>query len=244
MTKDHILAEIRRTGAQNGGEPLGYLKFATVTGIKRHDWLGRYWTKWSDALREAGQAPNVLATAVPEDHMLESLALLARELGRFPVEADMRMKARTVADFPSHSTFTRLGRKAVLVAKVHAFAIARGYSDVVNLCLPLLETAEVESPIDGEPSGSRPTAGYVYLLRHGTRREFKIGRTNNTLRREGEIGVELPQGIAPVHVIETDDPAGVENYWHRRFAEKRLKGEWFALGPDDVRAFQRWRKIF
>ena len=79
--------------------------------------------------------------------------------------------------------------------------------------------------------------GFVYLLKHGSRREYKIGRTNNRLRRHGEIGIELPLEIEPIHVIETDDPPGVEAYWHRRFAEKRLKNEWFALWADDVRAF-------
>lgn len=85
--------------------------------------------------------------------------------------------------------------------------------------------------------------GYVYLLKHGSRREYKIGKTNNPIRREGEIGVELPQRLEPIHVITTDDPAGIESYWHRRFAEKRLKGEWFALTPNDVRAFKKWRRI-
>jgi len=231
MTKDHILSEIRRTTAQNGGEPLGHQRFATETGIGRHDWFGKFWTKWSDALREAGHTPNRFGTAVPEDQMLEYLASLARELGRYPVEADLRMKARTVPGFPSHSTFNRLGRKADLVAKVHAFALARSYSDVVSLCVPLLETLDSGGTADDDLCGNRPAVGYVYLLRHGARREFKIGRTNNTIRREGEIGVELPQKVAPVHVIETDDPAGIESYWHHRFAEKRLKNEWFALTP-------------
>jgi Meiotically up-regulated gene 113 len=87
------------------------------------------------------------------------------------------------------------------------------------------------------------TPGYVYLMRHGSAREFKIGRTSNPIRRAGEVGIELPQRLEPLHVIETDDPGGVEAYWHRRFAEKRLKGEWFALTAQDIRAFKRWRKI-
>lgn len=93
------------------------------------------------------------------------------------------------------------------------------------------------APLDSEQAtrqritNRRSLVGYVYLMQHGSKREYKIGRT------------ELPHGAQPVHVIETDDPAGIESYWHRRFEAKRLKGEWFALSADDVRAFKRWRRI-
>jgi hypothetical protein len=40
MDKEHIIAEIQRTAAANGGRPLGRLRFEGATGIKPQDWYG------------------------------------------------------------------------------------------------------------------------------------------------------------------------------------------------------------
>jgi hypothetical protein len=82
------------------------------------------------------------------------------------------------------------------------------------------------------------------LIKHGNRAEYKIGRTLNPVRREGEIRLELPEKLQPVHYIKTDDPSGVVKYWHDRFAKQAKEGEWFALTFADVQAFKRWKRIF
>ena len=55
VTKAHILDEIELTAEANGGQALGRLRFYAETGIKETDWSGKYWVRWSDALREAGK---------------------------------------------------------------------------------------------------------------------------------------------------------------------------------------------
>src|SRR5438552_10042876 len=54
MTREAILSEIRRTAQENGGVALGKKRFLDATGIAESDWSGRYWTRWSDAVAEAG----------------------------------------------------------------------------------------------------------------------------------------------------------------------------------------------
>jgi hypothetical protein len=38
VSREHVLAEIRRTAEENGGKPLGKARFAAVTGIRETDW--------------------------------------------------------------------------------------------------------------------------------------------------------------------------------------------------------------
>jgi hypothetical protein len=233
MDRAFILNEIRRTTVENGGTPLGRDRFLAATGIREHDW-NRFWARWSDALRDAGFGGNQFNSAIPDETLLEHLAAVVRELGRFPVVRELKVKAHADPSFPDSKTFQRLGSVRQLAERLKAFAIERGYDDVAALCPVISNEAQ---PID------RPKAivlGSVYLMKSG--KFFKIGHSNAVGRREREIAIQLPEKLRVVHEIKTDDPAGIEDYWHRRFADQRRNGEWFDLTPDQVSKFRR-RKV-
>jgi hypothetical protein len=243
MDKEHIIREIRRTANANGGIALGWRRFEAVTGIRYYDWYGQYWTRWSEAVREAGIEPNRMSEAFDEAYLVGQLALLTRRLGRVPTGGDLRLATKHDPEFPSEKVFRRLGSKAQRAARILAHCAANPEDADVAALWRQVPTAGPVAAVTEVENTPNPV-GYVYLLKHGTRREYKIGRTNNPLRREGELGIQLPEKCQPVHYIKTDDPEGVEAYWHRRFAHKRKEGEWFALAPQEVRAFKRWRRIY
>jgi len=138
MDKQHIVAEIRRTAKDNSGEPLGIARFAQETGVREADWHGKFWARWGDALREAGFEPNQFNKAYPEDDLVEKFISLMRELGRFPVRGELKMKSRADQQFPSHNVFARLGSKQQLATKILSYCERHvGYEDVTALCEPI-----------------------------------------------------------------------------------------------------------
>jgi hypothetical protein len=151
------------------------------------------------------------------------------------VEAELTMKARQDSSFPSHNTFRRFGTRNERRSRLTQYCQAQGnFDDVVKICS---SSASTDSAPRTEMLGAAANFGCVYLIKSG--RYYKIGKTNAVGRRERELAIQLPERVAVVHTITTDDPAGIESYWHRRFAEKRKNGEWFELSRADIDAFRR-----
>jgi hypothetical protein len=245
-SKQGILNEIRRTAEANGSVPLGRRRFLQETGIKVADWEGKYWARWSDALLEAGYSPNQMQDAYSTEPLIEKFISLARELGHYPVTTEIKMKARRDDSFPSHNVFGRFGKKRQLVAAVLSYCKERrGYEDVIAMLEPVV--AREQERHDERDDQAAPDSsvgakdGYVYLalMKVDRARRYKIGNAVLVERRTDQISPQLPEELELVHVIKTDDAYGIEAYWHRRFASKRTKGEWFTLSRQDVEAFKR-----
>lgn len=152
-----------------------------------------------------------------------------------PTVAKRRLLHRDDPTFPSNGVFEKWGPKRAIAARVAAYCGDRiDLADVLAIVEPIA-TADEASPDDD--AGPPEFIGIVYLLKSG--RHHKLGRTNDLGRRQYELAIQLPERATLVHAIRTDDPAGIEAYWHRRFAARRKNGEWFELTADDVRAFRR-----
>jgi Meiotically up-regulated gene 113 len=237
MDRTDILEAIRRLATENGGKAPGSAVIQSQTGIRKSDWYPHLWLRWSDALKEAGYAPNEFQTATSNEILLQSIITLTRELQHIPVEGELRRRARDNKEFPSHTTFARFGGKAKLLDAVYSYCQARaGYEDILALLGD--RGATTTQTLNRK---EKLATGFVYLMKSG--RHHKIGRTISVGSRERQLAVKIPIPPTTIHAIETDDPSGVEAYWHHRFAEKRGEGEWFNLSSDDIKAFKRWKRI-
>lgn len=233
--RDHILSEIRRIASANGGKAPGRQRFEKETGIARSAWYGTYWARWGDAVREAGLDANERQSRIANETLLQHLAASAREFGGLPTYGEMRLFMRSRPAAPSWTTFeNRFPTKADMAEALRGWAeTSPENSDIIPLLPAVVLTA---APLNAVRKGARQD-GYVYLIKSGD--FYKIGRSDELERRVKEIRLALPEKAELAHVIRTDDPPGIEAYWHRRFADRRANGEWFKLTPSEVGAFRR-----
>ena len=240
MTREHILSEIKRTADANGGIPLGIDRFREATGIRKEDWCGKFWTKWSDAQIEAGLEPNRFSLpAFNEEWMLHKIIDYIRELGHFPSQPEFKIKRNNNSEFPNITTLrNRLGTKPQMIEKVLDYCRANdGFDDIIEICLPQYDSLKANKESSESVNDVNEEIGHVYLLKHDN--VYKIGKSIDASKRYKDIKIQMPHKTEEIHVIRTDDPSGIEAYWHNRFKDKRLEGEWFKLSAYDVKAFKK-----
>lgn len=239
IAKQKIIDEIRRTAVDNGNKPLGMIKFQKETGINRYE-INKYWSRFGDAQKEAGFEANQKTNRYEDKFMIQQMIVLTRKLKKFPTSRERLLETRNNTDFPSNDAFRRFaGNQQNLINKVIQYCKSNSeLDDVVKICeLYSSQYNGNKNTIDTNDKN----VGEVYLFKSG--RYYKIGKTKDTVRRGSEIRIQLPEKLDLIHSIITDDPSGIEAYWHKRFASKRMQGEWFDLGADDIKAFKLWKKI-
>ena len=241
MGQDDLIAQLQRIARENGGRPPGERGFFSEARLtKRHLWDAGI-RSYGDLCELAGYKRNRLTQQMTPDQLFEPLAVLAAKLKRFPDHTDREMAHGKDAAFPSYEAYrTAQNKSGRLDRQLLEWCRSRPQH---SKALGILE--EHVSRQDLRPQklrqGARVVKGYVYLLRYGGRgRDYKLGMTDQVDRRHSQISAMFPGDLHTVHVIETDDPVGIERYWLRRFEDKRVenKKEIFRLAPEDIAAFK------
>ncbi len=111
-------------------------------------------------------------------------------------------------------------------------------NDSINLArAELTRRDEMLWQLEGaEFASQNPRPGFVYLVGLSTDLNlYKIGITTDPKRRLKEFdATKLPFEVYFEALIATQDMHGVERGLHQRYAACRVRGEWFALTPEDV----------
>lgn len=78
---------------------------------------------------------------------------------------------------------------------------------------------------------SQPTDGtdYVYLIRMGRTKMYKIGKTNDPQGRLVSLQTASPYKLKLLHTFKADNASAAEESLHAKFHGVRLEGEWFKL---------------
>jgi hypothetical protein len=228
--REQIIQEIRKLALASDGRPPGSRVFEQTTGIRESAWRGIYWARWGDALIEAGFSPNEWQGKLETELVFQKFVEASRHFSRIPTAAELQMYGRTREDFPgSKSIYTHFGSKHALLQNLRTWLKNKeGFEDV-----RVMLGVDTEIKTDRSPRNE----GFVYLIKSGP--HYKIGRSDQLERRMKEIRIALPESANLVHSIRTDDPTGIEAYWHRRFSDRRANGEWFKLTASDISAFKR-----
>lgn len=235
MTKDQILAKVKALAREHGGHVSKDL-FKKETGLNERHFLGKYWLKWNDLLAEAGlQTKSFSIPKVEDDIIIEAFAGLIEKKGKWPTINERRFERNNNKEFPSEDVVLRFSKEKNLPLAIEEYC---ELNDVFPFAAKIArEKRESEKPETSAAKDS-PISGYVYMMKSG--RRYKIGKTNSPTRRHREVRLDLPDPTHLVHTIGTDDPTGIEAYWHKRFDSKRVRDtEFFELDASDVAAFKR-----
>jgi hypothetical protein len=78
--------------------------------------------------------------------------------------------------------------------------------------------------------------GFVYLFKHKGTNFIKIGMTEDesVSKRFSCFNTYAPNGGEIVHIIETNNARELESDLHKKYSEKRMKGEFFLLSNQDI----------
>src|SRR3989338_3259740 len=237
LTKQEIIKELQKFAKENGGKTPGEKVLFENTDIKIMD-RRRYWPNYGELVLEARLTPNKFdKTKYSHAQLCNMFIKVIREKGKWPTKGILDVKHHNDPNFPDSATFyNKLGLISKLAKTILEYVgNKRRYKDIIDICNSIIEKFDKDAPQESLSIGNVGNVGYVYLLQSKLRNAtaYKIGKTYDL---ENRI-IQLNQPSNEQYIIwkiETDDPTGVESYWHHRFESKHLypqkaKSEWFSL---------------
>lgn len=246
-SKEEILKKIKEWSKENDGKTPGekvFYEYADFNVYQLHK-LG--WANYGELVDEAELIPNTFDnTQYSYEQICDLFISAMREKNQWPSRGYLDVKHLNDSSYPSSATFyKKLGLTGDLAQSILDYIGDKDdYDDVKNICLPVIEKYAVSDKSD--EAGKTVEEVYMYKYKNQSQ-PIKVGRSKDVERRGEEIVIGAHDKAVLIHSIKTDDPSGVENYWHRRFRKsgrEEYNNEWFRLKPEDVKAFKRWKKIY
>ena len=231
-TRERVIAAYQRETEGNGGVPLTQRQFNAIVPDR---FSRRVFARFSDLQRAAGYESREPNTRLGDAGLLTAVANLVRRIKRIPTDRELAIERRNDSDFPSPTTLRKhFGGPDGLLAALKAFcADNEAHQDLLDVLRSRPEHV-------GQKESAR--RGFVYLMKY--RKYYKIGYTNDVGRRRYDLKFLVPDPHKTIHYFETDDPRGIEAYWHSRFKVKRCDAsEYFDLSREDVAAFKLRKKF-
>jgi len=226
VTKENLIERCRHVARENGGQPPGEIIFFRQTGLTKYVLRGVGIRSYGDLCELAGFQRRRLTERMTPDELFHPLALLTAKLRRFPDSTDREIAHREDATFPGYAAYRRAqDAKGPLDLQLLEWCRPRPeHSEAVAILEPhVSQKADRPQRIQ---SVKRKVSGYVYLMRYGkSGRDYKLGMTDEVSRRHAQISGMYPGDLRIIHVIETDDPSGIERYWKRRFENRQVRGK-------------------
>jgi hypothetical protein len=236
-TAEQIIVRLKEAVDRNGGQPPSSRSFLKEAGLNQRDLIRAGWPTYGALLKSQGFQPAVMKRGFTDDEVFRPLAELTVRLGHFPTQSEREVERHRNPAFPSSEAYLRRGRRAMLEHALRAWCEAtHDFSELVPKLKQAAGAAQIPGPI---------VKGYVYMLRDGNSgKRVKIGKESVEGARQAAAATWLGNPRA-IHRIATDDPDGIEEYWHERFkkAGKHVVRELFDLLPSDIAAFKAWKKI-
>lgn len=163
--KQRLVSELRAFVRREGDVP-GIRRFADEVKETRQTWQGDLWPTWGAFLTEAGFTKGEMTQRVPDDDLLEFVAVLTREHGSFPTVAELRFARTTRPTMPTDKTYrTRFGSHPDLLHRLRIWIAERPlWSDIDPVLQQAASRKAFRSKRSESMRPSRPIAGVARML--------------------------------------------------------------------------------